>query len=42
MSVDNLTDLIGGMPLLRLDLLGTGLGAEILAKLEMFNVGLFR
>jgi cysteine synthase A len=37
MIVDQLTDLIGDTPMLRLNRLGAGLEAEILAKLEMFN-----
>ena len=37
MIVDNLTQLIGNTPLLRLERLGAGLPAQILAKLEMFN-----
>jgi len=36
---NNLTDLIGGTPLLRLHRLGKGLGAEVVAKLEAFNPG---
>jgi cysteine synthase A len=35
--VDDLTALIGGTPMLRLNRLAAGLGAEVLAKLEMFN-----
>jgi cysteine synthase A len=37
MIVDDLTQLIGQTPMLRLNRLASGLGAEILAKLEMFN-----
>jgi cysteine synthase A len=37
MIVDNITDLIGNTPMLRLNRLASGLNAEILAKLEMFN-----
>ncbi len=37
MIVDQLTDLIGDTPMLRLNRLAAGLEAEILAKLEMFN-----
>jgi cysteine synthase A len=37
MIANSLTDLIGQTPMLRLNRLGAGLGAEILAKLEMFN-----
>jgi cysteine synthase A len=37
MIVDQLTDLIGNTPMLRLNRLAAGLEAEILAKLEMFN-----
>jgi cysteine synthase A len=37
MIVDTLTELIGKTPMLRLNRLGAGLEAEILAKLEMFN-----
>ena len=36
---DNLTDLIGNTPLLRLNRITTGLGAEVVAKLESFNPG---
>lgn len=36
---DNLTDLIGGTPLLRLNRVTRGLGAEVVAKLESFNPG---
>jgi len=36
---DNLTDLIGGTPLLRLNRLARGAGAELVAKLESFNPG---
>ncbi len=36
---NNLTDLIGGTPLLRLHRLGKGLGADVVAKLEAFNPG---
>ena len=34
---DNITQLIGNTPLVRLDKLTQGLGAEVLAKLESFN-----
>jgi cysteine synthase A len=34
---DDITQLIGGTPLVRINRLGQGLGAEILAKLEYFN-----
>ena len=37
MIVNNLIELIGHTPMLRLDRLGAGLDSEILAKLEMFN-----
>jgi len=37
MIVDQLTELIGNTPMLRLNRLAAGSGAEILAKLEMFN-----
>ena len=37
MIVNQITDLIGNTPMLRLNRLAAGLGAEILAKLEMFN-----
>ncbi len=37
--VDNITKLIGNTPLVRLNRVGTGLGAEILVKLEFFNPG---
>jgi len=37
MIVDDLTQLIGQTPMLRLNRLASGLGAEILAKLEVFN-----
>ena len=37
MIVNNLTELIGHTPMLRLNRLGAGLDSEILAKLEMFN-----
>ena len=36
---DNLTDLIGNTPLLRLNRIAKGLGAEVVAKLESFNPG---
>src|SRR6185369_12464580 len=36
---NNLTDLIGGTPLLHLHRLGQGLGAQVVAKLEAFNPG---
>jgi cysteine synthase len=36
---NNLTDLIGGTPLLNLHRTGSGLGATVLAKLEAFNPG---
>ena len=36
---NNLTDLIGGTPLLRLQRLGKGLEADVVAKLEAFNPG---
>jgi cysteine synthase A len=36
---DNLTDLIGGTPLLRLNRIAGGLGAQVVAKLESFNPG---
>ena len=36
---NNLTDLIGGTPLLRLKRLATGLEADVLVKLESFNPG---
>jgi cysteine synthase A len=35
--VESLTELIGNTPMLRLSRLAAGLGAEVLAKLEMFN-----
>ena len=35
----SITDLIGGTPLLRLNQLSKGLGAEVLVKLESFNPG---
>ena len=34
---DNITQLIGNTPLVRLNKIGKGLGAEIIAKLEFFN-----
>jgi cysteine synthase A len=34
---DDITQLVGGTPLVRINRLGAGLGAEILAKLEFFN-----
>lgn len=37
--INNITDLIGGTPLLRLNRLSTGLGADLLVKLESFNPG---
>jgi cysteine synthase A len=37
MIVNDLTELIGGTPMLRLNRLADGLEAEILAKLEVFN-----
>jgi len=37
MIADDLTQLIGQTPMLRLNRLASGLGAEILAKLEVFN-----
>jgi cysteine synthase A len=37
--VDNLTDLIGRTPLLRLNRITKGLGAQVVAKLESFNPG---
>jgi cysteine synthase A len=37
MIVNNLAELIGRTPMLRLNRLAAGLGAQILAKLEMFN-----
>ena len=37
MIVEELTELIGGTPMMRLNRLAAGLDAEILAKLEMFN-----
>ena len=37
MIVDNLTELIGNTPMLRLNRLAAGLNVEILAKLEMYN-----
>lgn len=36
---DNITDLIGKTPLLRLSRLSMGLGADVIAKLESFNPG---
>ena len=36
---NSITDLIGGTPLLRLNRLSKGLGAEVLVKLESFNPG---
>jgi cysteine synthase A len=36
---DNLTDLIGGTPLLRLNRLSRGVEADVVAKLESFNPG---
>jgi cysteine synthase A len=36
---DNLTDLIGKTPLLRLNRITKGLGADVVAKLESFNPG---
>jgi len=36
---EELTDLIGGTPLVKLKKLTTGLNAEIVAKLESFNPG---
>jgi len=36
---DNLTDLIGKTPLLRLNRVGAGLPAQVVAKLESFNPG---
>ena len=36
---NNLTDLIGGTPLLRLNKVATGLNADVLVKLESFNPG---
>jgi len=36
---ENLTDLIGGTPLLRLNRITKGLGADVVAKLESFNPG---
>ena len=36
---DNLTDLIGRTPLLRLNRLTRGMGADVVAKLESFNPG---
>ncbi|MRR56304.1 MAG: cysteine synthase A [Deltaproteobacteria bacterium] len=36
---NNLTDLIGGTPLLRLNRVTTGLEADVIAKLESFNPG---
>lgn len=36
---DNLTELVGHTPLLRLGRFGAGLGGEIIAKLEAFNPG---
>ncbi len=36
---DSLTDLIGGTPLLRLNRIADGLGAQVVAKLESFNPG---
>ncbi|WP_243375191.1 cysteine synthase A [Geotalea sp. SG265] len=36
---NNLTDLIGGTPLLQLHRIGSGLGADVIAKLESFNPG---
>jgi cysteine synthase A len=36
---NNLTDLIGGTPLLRLNKLASGLNADLLVKLESFNPG---
>ncbi len=37
--VENLTDLIGGTPLLRLNRIAAGLGAQVVGKLESFNPG---
>jgi cysteine synthase A len=37
--VNSITDLIGSTPLLRLNRLSAGLGADVLAKLESFNPG---
>ncbi|MGA2151012.1 MAG: pyridoxal-phosphate dependent enzyme, partial [Geobacteraceae bacterium] len=34
---NNLTDLIGNTPLLRLNCVSRGLGADVVAKLESFN-----
>src|ERR1035438_5307167 len=34
---DDITQLVGNTPLVRINRLGAGLGAEILAKLEYFN-----
>ncbi len=36
---ENLTDLIGGTPLLRLNRIAAGLGAQVVGKLESFNPG---
>jgi cysteine synthase A len=36
---DNLTDLIGNTPLLRLRRLSQGMGADLVVKLESFNPG---
>jgi len=36
---DNLTELIGSTPLLRLKKITTGLGADVVVKLESFNPG---
>src|SRR5512136_339291 len=36
---ESLTDLIGGTPLLRLNRIAGGLGAQVVAKLESFNPG---
>lgn len=37
--VNDVTQLIGGTPLVRLNRIGKGLGAQIIAKLESFNPG---
>ena len=34
---DDITELVGGTPLVRLSKIGAGLGAELVGKLESFN-----